>query len=157
MGSSKGFKEIRFDRLNSIYYLTNLITDVINRFKRGGVECDIKDVSRAFGEYWAGRCFRLKRKGSSHVVYPFFGIGYKDELPVIYFSFDKNWCGRVYAKLNGKNKTKSFYNINSMDDEVRFELKQGKFAEFAGASLKQQRAILEEFFNRMLDDIAPYL
>jgi hypothetical protein len=151
-------RAIRFDRLQSIYLLNNLIVKVISGFDRKGFECNLYNVGRAFGEHWSGRCFRLRREGGRGIAWPIFGISFKEDPPVIFLSFDRDWCGGIFEGLAVKRAAKDIHVVAAHNSrEARFELSPERFAEFAAAPFKRQRAILEEFFTSVMDAVSPYL
>lgn len=153
-----GDKPLRFDRLSSIYGLNKLFSSVIEGFRLKGLECDLYGVSRSFGEHWSGRCFRLKRKGrGENIIYPMFLIDFMEEPPVICISFDSDWCRSVYLRLNGREKSGSGFAVRSAGREVRCELGPEKFKEFGLAPQPRQKAMLQEFFRQVVEDVARFI
>jgi len=151
-------KVIRFDRLESLYYFNNLIKKIIKQFNREGFICDLYSApTRAFGDSWSGQYFGLQREGGKTTIWPFFGIYYEEEPPIILFSFESDWCKGIYKKYSGKKTTSRVYEIESNSSGVDFKLKKELFEEFSKATLNRQRVILEEFFAETFNEISRHL
>ena len=108
------------------------------------------------GKNWSGQDFSLK-KGGKIAIYPFFGVYYDEEPPSVVFSFENDWCKEIYSKFKGKNKEGNFFDIWSDESEVTFELNENKYKEFIKSSVDKQEAILQEFFQRMIERISGFL
>ncbi|MFH0811774.1 MAG: hypothetical protein V2A69_02905 [Pseudomonadota bacterium] len=151
-------KEIRFDKLESLYYFCNLVKKIIKQFNRAGFVCDLYSAAtRSFGDSWSGQYFSLQREGGKTTIWPFFGIYYGEEPPVILFSFESDWCKDIYKKYLGKKTNRKTYEIDSTSSEIDFKLRKEVFDEFSKATLDRQIAILEEFFAAMFDEISQHL
>ena len=151
------FKDIRFNTLMSLYYFNRLIKKIIEEFHFNDFEFTIYKLSRAFGENLSGQYFGLKRKSGKVEMYPFWGIYYGEEPPVIYFAFERDWCKDIYLRYKGKDKEEKLYYIETTNWEVSFCLNDDKFNEFNGAPLEKQKQILEDFFSMVLREITQYL
>ncbi len=149
--------DIRFDRLSSVYRFYNLASEVIAEFKHAKIDCMPYNVPRAFGEHWTGRCFRMKKKGKEDLIWPILGIGYIDDPPVIYLSFDKNWCDPVYKKYSGRTKKSGLFNVMQEEKEIRFELRPEKFDEFSKLPLSKQKTLLAGFLKAAVDEVSSCL
>lgn len=152
-------EEIRFGSLSSLGYFNRLIKKTIEQFQSQLFDCRLYKIGRAFGEYWSGQYFSLQKRGNKLVIYPFFGVYYKDGPPSILFSFEneKGWCKEIYDNLKGKDKEGDFFNVSSDKNEVTFELNDKMYDKFIKASVNQQEVVLKEFFERMVDQISNYL
>lgn len=149
---------IRFDRLDSIYRLHGLLSEIMEGFRHGTIKCTPANVSRAFGEHWSGRCIRMKKKGAEKTVCPIFGVYYKSDPPVIGLSFDKNWCRPVYQTYRKSREVKNLpFVVSRSEGEVRFELDKEKFDYLQTASLSRQKAVLAEFLKTAADAVSPLL
>ena len=157
LSSKKVMDGIRFDRLSSIYRFYNLVSEVIGEFKHKDIECMPYNVPRAFGEHWTGRCFRMKKKGKEDFIWPVFGISYIDDPPVIYISFDKNWCDPVYKKYKCRTKKSAPFTAIHEDKEIRFELRPEKFDEFSKLPLSKQKTLLAGFLKAAADEVSSCL
>lgn len=152
-------REIRFDTLNGLFYFNDLVEKIIKEFQREGLDCKLYNFGQPFGESWSGRYFSLKRNDGSITIYPFFGILYEEEPSIIYFAFEnkKGWCDNIYSEYKGKSRKGDFYDVQSTKSEIRFKLTSDKFAEFKESSKERQKEILNNFFNRMVDEISQYI
>lgn len=151
-------KEIRFNRLESLYYFNNLIKKIIKQFNQEGYLCDLYSApTRSFGDCWSGQYFSLQREGGKTTIWPFFGVYYDEEPPFILFSFDSDWCKDIYKKYSGKKTTSRIYEIESNSSEVDFKLRKELFEEFLKATLDRQTSILEEFFAETINEISQHL
>lgn len=148
---------IRFDRPSSIYGFYSLASEVIGGFKHKSFECMPYNVARSFGEHWTGRCFRMKKKGKEDFIWPVLGINYVDDPPVIFLSFDKNWCDPVYKKYKCRPKINSPFTAVHDDKEIRFELKPEKLDEFSKLPLSKQKAFLADFLKVAADEVSACL
>jgi hypothetical protein len=150
-------KEIRFESLSSLACFNRLVRKVIEQFQSEILDCQLYKIGRAFGENWSGQYFSLKKKGGKIAIYPFFGIYYDEEPPSVVFSFENDWCKEIYSKFKGKNKEGNFFDIWSDENEVTFELNENKYKEFIKSSVDKQEAILQEFFQGMIERISGFL
>ena len=153
----KDIKEIRFEKLNSLYYFSNLVEKIIREFNREGYSCALYPaLTRACGDSWTGKYFTLE-KGTTR-IWPWFGITYEEETPQIVFSFDSDWCEVIFKKYEGKSQKGTMFDVEQWEDNaIGFWLHEKKFNEFKEGSLEQQKNILKEFFNSMIDEISKYL
>jgi len=159
-------KEVKFDNdnLHSLQYFYNLVVTVIKDYKGNGIHCDFYNApQRAFSAKHTGSYFSLQRTDTKGIALPFFGIYYGDEIPtpVIYCAFESDWCETIYERLKGREENKEVFSIetNSFDAEIDIALNNSIYQEFVGkeATLETQKRILEEFFDKVVNEVKQYL
>ncbi|MEK7880633.1 MAG: hypothetical protein AAB210_01900, partial [Deltaproteobacteria bacterium] len=152
--SMKEIKEIRFDKLNSLYYFSNLIEKIIQEYNYS-----LYNTIHACGNGDTGKYFILK-KGTNE-IWPWFGINYEDDPPVIGLAFDRYWCKSIFKEYKGKPQKGTMFDIEEYKyaggGSVSFDLPEEKFNEFKEGSKEQQKSILKEFFNNVIDEISKHL
>ena len=151
-------KEIRFDKLSSLYHFNNLITKIIHEFSLQGFDCSFYNTPpRARGNGWSGQYFSLKRIAGKTTIWPSFGIYFEEEPPSIYMAFEKDWCEPIYLEYKNKKKAGTTYTTYANNWEVVFELNKEGFEKFSKAGLEDQKKILKMFHAEVIAGISEYL
>jgi hypothetical protein len=159
----------RIEQLGGLHSVTKLIQWTIKNFHKDGFTCDLYENSkyvgdRAFNENYSGQYAELTHVESNTFLYPLIGIWYDEasDRSALCIWFEKDWNGSLYGKYKDKEPTSRLYEYTKSEDGeegswLEFRLRHEKFIEFAGAPLEDQKKLLAQFLDAVVDDIAPFI
>lgn len=161
------FMEINDMRFGNLYNLAqfNVYVKEITENKYGNLILSPYDTKYNYSSTYSGTYFSLKKENTQKCIYPWFGVYYKDSIPIIGFTmeFAKGWCGllkesrdQIYSEL----KKLEYGKIESEKDvnAIYVSLKEEKFNELQNTDdILKQKKILQEFLKEVIFKLGNFL
>ncbi len=153
-------------RKMDLYSLTNLenfrrlIEDIIKNYENEKYVLELPDRDDSDLDYNKyGRYFKVLKEENNEELYGlWFGVYFDNKKVEVYLEVNEKWGGDLFEKFEDYDENKkrvSFYwYYDGKLDIYAIALKEKKFNEFNEAkTVKNQKEILEEFFNEAMDFI----
>jgi hypothetical protein len=156
------FKKMELNKnvLLSLYHFNESVEEIIEEGV-DGFKMKSKSKQNNMGNDWSGKYFDLSKKGSKIKIQSWFGIMYNEYKVCISVCFEEEFCKIVYSKLIKNKASQGKYYITEPEPDEKcffYTLQEDWFNNFNQAnSVEEQKKILTEFFNEIIQDISQYL